>query len=333
MRARVTNLLAVVAVVALAGCSGTSATSPAAPSADPSTGIRPSTGATVTPVTSPVPTSDASAPVATPAAVETPAPAPSVGASTTVAPELVARLTVYPDVYAGPVPPTVSIYADGHVLTPPPTGPVEPVMFVVRRLTSDGLARVLAEFDAALSAFGKAAATPDPSADYGGGYNTYVLSVRRGDRLVSARATSPPTSEPAIVDLGERWLDVATVLPSDAWLDAMPSAFVATHWSLWLRPSSAPTGPVADASVLRASVGDLATFGAPTEGSLPDARCGVLDRATVEALTAALETAGLPKQNVLNRFDVTVGEVTTFTDVTLVPALPDQSTGCPPLAP
>jgi len=257
----------------------------------------------------------------------------SLGSPTPISGELVVQLVVFYDVYRAPVPPELSLYADGRVVTPAfPSTNLEGVLHVVRRLTSNGLAAAVAAFDGAVTTSGEIGA-PTASGGWEGGYNTYVVSVRRAGRLVTARTTnaSADPAARALVAFAESWIDAAAAGPA-AWLDPVPVPFVPTHWSISTWPGGSAEETQFDAALLVPLLGDLASFGT-AQGGDPTHRCGIVDRATLEALLLRLQEAGVTVASVLDGFDVTVRAPSGAVGLTVTPVLPEVVTACPPASP
>jgi len=219
-------------------------------------------------------------------------PSPSSTPPAVVDDTLVARIFAYPDVTAGRVPPMLSVYADGRVLSPSwnADGGFE-LPFVVRRLTPAGLADLRASLEAA-GFFGGDVEIP-PVQVTNSGFTTYVVSLRRNDELVTARTTNFAMSDRgrALVGLAERWMHPERELPEGAWLPAR-ARYVGARWYVWLRlvPGVTPETAV-DSAPLEAAIGDLATFGAvqrlPGDGSIE--RCGSVPADVVARVAAGLE--------------------------------------------
>ena len=223
--------------------------------------------------------------------------APSPSATPTVVDDtLVARIFVYPDVTAGRVPPLLSVYADGRVLSPSwnaDGGFALP--FVLRRLTPGGLAELRAGL--ASSGFFAGDIELPPTQVTNSGYTTYAVSLRLGDVLVTARTTNFAMSARgrALVDLAEGWVHPERELPAAAWASG-PSAYEGSHWYVALRlQPGAPSGADADSTALESVVGDLVTFGrlrgTATDGSVN--RCASVAAAVVVRIVAALAARGV----------------------------------------
>jgi hypothetical protein len=204
---------------------------------------------------------------------------------------LVARIFAYPDVTVGRVPPMLSVYADGRVLSPSGTadGGFAPPL-VVRRLTPAGLAELRAGLEA--GGFFAGSIEVPPTQVTNSGFTTYVISLRREDRLVTARTTNFAMSDRgrALVDLAERWMHPERELPGEAWLPGQ-ARYEGSRWYVALRliPGVAPQTN-ADSAPLEAAIGDLPTFGAvqrlPGDGSIE--RCGSVPADVVARVAAAL---------------------------------------------
>jgi hypothetical protein len=229
------------------------------------------------------------------ASAESADPSPSSTPPAVVDDTLVARIFAYPDVTAGRVPPMLSVYADGRVLSPSwnADGGFE-LPFVVRRLTPAGLADLRASLEAA-GFFGGDVEIP-PVQVTNSGFTTYVVSLRRDDELVTARTTNFAMSDRgrALVDLAERWMQPERELPEEAWLPGQ-ARYEGSRWYVWLRlvPGVTPETTV-DSAPLEAAIGDLATFGAvqrlPGDGSIE--RCGSVEARVVGRFIAALDARG-----------------------------------------
>ena len=248
---------------------------------------------------------------------------------------LVARITTYPDVTAGRVPPMVSVYADGRVIAPgwTVTGH-EDVPFVVRRLTAAGLESLVAALDRVVPPGG---VDLPPPAGYAAGYTTYEVIVRRGDELVTARATNASTENEAkaLVAVGERWRDPVAALPADAWVDGSGAVvpYAPRRWyvSIWIPVGGTAVPGAPDASIIRPMIGDVAAFGEQVatreDGVL---RCGVIDDRANELVVTMLRRAGVDTGAVegVYRAELNLGEGTVV--VASTPLLPDDGRTCPP---
>ena len=270
---RVRVLLAVaVATLTVAACSV--AASPVAPTAAPP---------------SPNPSSAAPSPSATPSPIPT-SPAAAIDDT------LVARIFMYPDVTAGRVPPMLSVYADGRVLSPSwnaDGGFALP--FVLRRLTPAGLAELRSTLEG--SGFFAGDIEIPPTTEVNSGFTTYVVSLRRGDRLLTARTTNfaMSTKGRALVDLAERWVRPERELPADAWLPG-EAAYEAARWyvALSLNPAGESSTDV-DSTALELVIGNLASFGRlvrSSEGATTD-RCASVDADVVARIVAAYAAQGI----------------------------------------
>jgi hypothetical protein len=231
----------------------------------------------------------------TPSRSATPSPIPTSPAAA-IEDTLVARIFMYPDVTAGRVPPMLSVYADGRVLSPSwnaDGGFALP--FVQRRLTPAGLA----EMRSALGGSGFFAGDIEipPTTEVNSGFTTFVVSLRQGDRLVTARTTNFAVSRKgrALVDLAERWVRPERELSADAWLPGK-AAYEAARWyvALSLNPAGASSAD-ADSTALESVIGNLASFGRlvrSSEGATTD-RCASVDADVVERIVAAYAAWGI----------------------------------------
>ena len=315
------TLLVVVALLA-GSCTGQ-----ASSSASPTPAVASATSSTTSPTTEPS---------ATQADPPSPSPVPSstpIASLTVVSGELVLRVASYPDVYAAPVPPDLSVYSDGTVLTPGWRSPgFEGAQFVVRHLTQVGLAQVTKAFSAAVprpGVLGEILPAPD---GMGGGFSTYVVAVRRAGQLVTARTTNASVGPGAekLVTVAERWIDVASVLGPDAWADATPVAYLAGRWSTFVSidPDCCAEPGRPDASLLQPVLGPLDTFGMVVQAGSPIRRCGVLGASAREALADVLRRAGVDIGDGGDRTDLMLNFGTGMVDLTVVPNLPDDRAGC-----
>jgi hypothetical protein len=300
-------------VVLLAGCGAAGTPAPADPSQ--------------TPTGTPTP-SGAAAPTATQAASPSPIASPTL-----VSGDLLLRVTTYPDVYAAPIPPDLSVYSDGSVLTPGWRLPgFEGTRFVVRRLSSAGLARIREAFSAAVPRAGVLGTIPPATVGTASGYATYLVSVRRGGELVTARTTnaSAGTGVKDLVAMAERWTDPGSLLGPDAWADATPLAYVPERWSAYVTASpdccSEPGRP--DASLLEPVLGPPEAFGEIIAAEGPVIRCGVLDASTRETLAGVLGLSSVEIGDGSDRSDATLNLGTGNLSLTVVPLLPDDRDGC-----
>ena len=302
---------------------------------------RPSPSASPTPAAASATSSTPGRPAAPPpTAMQAASPSPSPVASPTllasptfVAGELVLRIASYPDVYAAPVPPDISVYSDGTVLTPGWRSPgFESARFVVRRLNRTGLSQASKAFSAAVpraGVLGEILPAPD---GMGGGFSTYVVTVRRPAGLLTTRTTNASIG-PGVKDLvsfAEHWFDIASVLGPDAWADATPVAYVAGRWSAYVYIQSdccsEPGRP--DASLLQPVLGPLSAFGRVVQAGSPILRCGVLDVSARETLAGVLGRAGAEIGDGRTRTDFTLNLGAGSVDLILVPNLPDDQSGC-----
>lgn len=247
--------------------------------------------------------------------------------------ELVARVVTYPDVYAAPIPPDLSVYSDGTVLTPGWRSPgFEGSRFVVRRLTDLGLAEVAEAFSTAVPRGGDLGAIPPASPGMDSGYTTYVVTVRRGGELVTARTANASVGSGVkeLVAFAERWTDVGNVPDAGAWADATPVAYVPDRWSAYLFLSadccSDPGRP--DASLVQPVLGPPDVFGRVIQAESPIIRCGVLDASARETLAGILSRAGTDIGDGQDRAEATLNFGTGIVDLMVVPLLPDDREGC-----
>jgi len=247
---------------------------------------------------------------------------------------LVARITIYPDVPGGAGPPMVSVYADGRVLSPGWTIPGhETVPFVVRRLTPSGLATLVAALDAGVPPAGVDYPRPP---GWPAGYGTYEVTVRRGDELVTARATNASTGDAAkeIVARAERWRDPVAALPADAWVGGpatvVPYAPRRWYLSIWIPAGGTAVPGTPDASIIRPMIGDAAAFG-ETVGTRETGilRCGVISDETNGLIVTMLRRAGVDTgtDEGAYRADLNLGKVSVV--VASTPLLPDDRPACP----
>jgi len=253
-----------------------------------SAGASPESSSASNTPTSPSPSSSLSLPPsATPWSSQTPA--------AVIDDTLVARIFVYPDVTAGRVPPMLSVYADGRVLSPSwnaDGGFALP--FALRRLTSAGLAELRSTLEG--SGFFAGDIEIPPTTEVYSGFTTYVVSLRRGDRLVTARTTNfaMSTKGRALVDLAERWVRPEHELPADAWLSG-PAAYEAARWyvALSLNPAGAASADV-DSTALESVIGNLASFGRLVRSSEAGTdRCASVDADVVARIVAAYAAQGI----------------------------------------
>jgi hypothetical protein len=198
-------------------------------------------------------------------------------------------------VTAGRVPPMLSVYADGRVLSPSwkaDGGFALP--FVVRRLTSAGLAEMRSRLEG--SGFFAGDIEIPPTTEVNSGFTTYVVSLRRGDRLVTARTTNfaMSTKGRALVDLAERWVRPERELPADAWMSG-PAAYEAARWyvALSLNPAGVSSTDV-DSTALESVIGNLASFGQQVRSSEAGTdRCASVDADVVARIVAAYAARGI----------------------------------------
>lgn len=273
---------------------------------------------------------------ATEAASPSPSPIPSstlVVPPTVVSGELVLRVASYPDVYAAPVPPDLSVYSDGTVLTPGWRSPgIEGARFVVRHLNHAGLAQATKAFSAAVPRAGILGEILPSSDGMGGGYSTYVVTVRRAGQLLTTRTTNASVGAGVkeLVTFAERWIDVASVLGPDAWADATPVAYVAGRWSafVYVDPDCCSEPGRPDASLLQPVLGPPDTFGKVVQAASPKIRCRVLDASTREMLAVAMRRAGVDIGEGRDRTDFTLNFGAGMVSLIVVPNLPDDQSGC-----
>jgi hypothetical protein len=278
--------------VLLAACVAPGSSGPPSGPGDGSSTSEPSTA-----LASPSPLPDLS-PSPDPSASPIPSPSPGPSPSPAVAPNdvLVARIFVYPDVTVGRVPPTLSVYADGRVISPSSNADGGfALALVVRRLTPAGLASLRSRLEA--SGFFTRDIEIPPVEAVNSGFTTYAVSLRVGDRLATAQATNAAMSPKgrALVDLAMLWTHPERALPADAWL-AGPVPYEAPRWYLALRlqPGGVASTGV-DSTGLEAAIGDPASFGSQLR-SFDDGsalRCASVDAAVVTRIVASLTAAGL----------------------------------------
>ena len=223
-------------------------------------------------------------------------PSPAATPAAVIDDTLVARIFVYPDVTAGRVPPMLSVYADGRVLSPSwnaDGGFALP--FALRRLTPAGLAELRSRLEGS-GFFGGDIEIP-PTAEVNSGFTTFVVALRQGDRLVTARTTNfaMSTRGRALVDLAERWVHPERELPADAWMPG-EAAYEASRWcvALSLNPAGVSSADV-DSTALESVIGDLASFGRlvrSSEGATRD-RCAAVDADVVARIVAAYAARGI----------------------------------------
>jgi hypothetical protein len=222
-------------------------------------------------------------------------PSPSPASAAVVDDTLVARIFMYPDVTAGRVPPMLSVYADGRVLSPSwnaDGGFALP--FVLRRLTPAGLAELRSSLEG--SGFFAGDIEIPPTTEVNSGFTTYVVSLRLGDRLVTARTTNfaMSTEGRALVDLAERWVHPERELPADAWMSG-PVAYEAVRWyvALSLNPAGESSADV-DSTALESVIGNLASFGRLVRSSEAGTdRCASVDADVVARIVAAYAARGI----------------------------------------
>jgi len=228
----------------------------------------------------------------------------------------------------------VSVYADGRVLSPGWTIPGhETVPFVVRRLTPSGLATLVAALDAGVPPAGVDYPRPP---GYAAGYGTYEVTVRRGDELVTARATNASTQDAAreIVALAEHWRDPAAALPADAWVGGPATVvpYEPRRWylSIWIPAGGTAVPGTPDASIIRPMIGDAAAFG-ETVGIRETGvlRCGVIADRTNELIVTMLRRAGVDTGTVEGEYRAELNLGKTSAVVSSTPLLPDDGPACP----
>jgi hypothetical protein len=240
----------------------------------------------------PAPSQTPASPSPSPPAIPSPSPTPPAVA---VDDTLVARIFMYPDVTAGRVPPMLSVYADGRVLSPSwnaDGGFALP--FVQRRLTPAGLAELRSTLEG--SGFFAGDIEIPPTTEVSSGFTTYVVSLRLGDRLVTARTTNfaMSTKGRALVDLAERWVRPERELPADAWLPG-DAAYEAARWyvALSLNPAGVSSADV-DSTALESVIGNLASFGRLVRSSEAGTdRCASVDADVVARIVAAYAAQGI----------------------------------------
>lgn len=324
----------VIVTFLVGACTGQASTS-AGPSSAAASATSSTPGRTAVPPV--VPSATPAAPLSpTAAAPLPPSPVPSptlIVSPTVVSGELVLRLVTYPDVYAAPIPPDLSVFADGTVLTPGWRSPgFEGARFVVRHLSQTGLAQVTKAFSSAVPHAGVIGAIPPASPGMGGGYSTCIVSVRRAGQLVTARTTSASVGPGAkeLATFAERWTDVASVLDPDAWLDGSPVAYIPDRWSAYVSLSpdccSGPGRP--DVSLLVPILGPPDHFGKVVHAGSPIIRCGVLDVSARDTLAGVLRRDGVEIGDGRDRTDFTLNLGTGMASLTAVPNLPRDRAGC-----
>lgn len=284
-----------------------------------------------TPATSNRPSASVAPASESPGAASSPSAASSPGASaltslppvTQVNGDLLARISIYPDVPGFASYPDLSLYADGTLLQSSGTGG-----FTVTRLTSAGISTVLAEFRAIVGSGGQVGAVPS---DWAAGFTTFVVSVRVDGKLVAARTTNASVGSGVskIVAFGERWRSPSTSLPAEAWASSSPLPYVAAHWHLALGiEESAYVNPGSAAGVI-ALIGDPSTFGIADRTS-EYSRCAVVDPAMHARLLSALKATGVDAGSGIEATQAVLSLTsTTALRLGLTPMLPDQAPTCP----
>lgn len=316
--------------VVLAACVGPGSLGSPTGSADGSRTSMPSTE-----LASPSPLPDVS-PSPDPSASPIPSPSPGPSPSPAVAANdlLVARIFVYPDVTVGRVPPMLSVYADGRVISPSSNadgGFALPL--VVRRLTPAGLASLRSRLEA--SGFFARDIEIQPLVSVNAGVTSYAISLRVGDRLVTARATNAamPAKGRALIDLALLWTHPERALPAGAWQTAAVP-YEAPRWYLALRLQPGGVASTAvDSTGLEAAIGDPASFGSQIrsydDGS--SLRCAPVDTAIVTRIVAGLAAAGIDFPAGADQYLVDIaragGTGSIFLDA--FPMWPDDPEACP----
>lgn len=237
--------------------------------------------------------SAASTPTAAP--TQAPFPTPPVALDETI----VARIYVYPDVYVEPIRPMLSVYADGRVLSWSRSAEGSSHRpLVLRWLSPAGLAELRSAFEATGLLEGDIEIPP--TTEVNSGYTTYVVSLRREDRLVTARTTNFAMSDEGrtLVELAERWIRPEEALAPHAWLPGWSGGlpYQGSQWSLALSldPGCCTWEANPDSTELERILGDLTAFGdvVRTE-DWGEIRCAVVDAATIDEIAAFLRNQGL----------------------------------------
>jgi len=336
------SLLALLAAtLLLAGCEGTvptasptrtppSAGSSAPPGAAASAGLPGSTAVpSSAPTTTPPSVLASSPPTSSPPAGAAPEPPHAVRS------DLVARVLVYPDVWAGLRPwPNISVYADGRVIGADG----------VRWLTPAGVAAMRDEFArTGLFTAGRVIEPrpmPSESPTYGHGYTTYVMTARVGAEPVTVRATNdlPSAEGQRLLDAADRLSHPETWLPADAWVPGWeaPRRYVPDRWLLevaWATHPGALASSSPDISSVDWPFGPPERFGAPDprlEGGGVTARCAVVPDADVQRLLASLRAQGVDAPAPTYYLSQSLGWWAGYgrVDLGLEPALPDDGTDC-----
>lgn len=279
--------------------------------------------------TAPVPTAVPTAP---------PAQLPIEPGVTPSTDEVVVRVSAVPDVIGAPYPPTV-VYADGSVLVPDPPGADGPA---VRRLSTEGLARLLAR----LRASGLFTDTRTlPAAVPQSGFVTYSVELVEGGRGVTITAINAGASSDGrrLIELADSILDPpAPVDPAD-WADGDPTLhpYRARDSRLTLELVNLPAGewemPEVELARLAwpllespLAAGEQLTIAETPERTL---RCMIVsgdDEARIRVALAAAGATGAVayEDGLVGTWDLGVGALRGVLRVSLRPFLPGEEVGC-----
>ncbi len=245
--------------------------------------------------------------------------------------DLVARVFIVPDVYAGPRPmPTLSVYADGRVIDGG-----------LRWLTPDGVNLVAEEFRR--SGFFEQSRVI-PTGLIASGFTAYAATMHTeaGPVTVETTNVNPTPEGRRFIDLLERLAHPEAWLPGSAWLPGWSQAqpFEPDRWLLvvWLQgPQSGgpPSAVSPDISAIDWPFEEpIERFGAEVLGGPAGAgvtsRCGIVPAAQAEQLFASLRSQGLAAPPDPYQGPVSLGWAATggVISVDFGPGLPDDRTAC-----
>jgi hypothetical protein len=244
---------------------------------------------------------------------------------------LVARVFILPDVYAGPrPPPTLSVYADGRVIDGG-----------LRWLTPEGVNLVAEQFRRS-GFFGQSRVIP--TGPIASGFTAYGATLRTETGLVTVETTNVNLTPEGqrFIDLIERLAHPEAWLPANAWLPGWSQAqpFEPDRWLLvvWLQGPQAGGPPAAaspDISVIDWPFEEpIERFGAEVLSGPAYSgvirRCGIVPVAQADQLFASLRSHGQAAPPDPSQGPVSLGWAATGSDISLDfgPGLPDDGAAC-----
>ena len=293
------------------------------------TGIGVPTTPTLTPTEASGPTSTVS---------PTAAPSPSAPVASSIDPVVLLRVEIRGDVSEGSGRiPSLTVYRDGTVLRP------DDASGRISRLTPQGISLLLApamDSDLLVTSGGIG---PDPA--YQGGFTSYAIDLRRGEKMVRRGTTNSltPTNRAEgerIIALAEHLVDLESWLPSEAWATrpASASPYIASDFLLKVTVTKKQPGsvyqpkPLDVANVDWPLAGHLEDFGEavtpPPLGAGSTSRCGLVTLEEAVAVERALAAAPPGQTTGKIQTDLDWANANSFVSVSLAPLLPDDLRDC-----